>query len=122
MTDTAFYTGLRATADRLLQGKGKDMTLRKRTPGTYSETTGTVTVTTADHAVTAAEFDYPRLFIDGTMILQGDRKVVMSAEGVTVSPEPDDQVISGDTTKKVVTAKPIAPGGIVVAWILQVRS
>ena len=122
MTDTAFYTGLRATADRLLQGKGQAMTLTKRTPGAYSDTTATATVTTATHACTAAEFDYPRIFIDGTMIQQGDRKVVMSAEGLTVSPEPDDTVTSGSTTKTVISAKPIAPAGIVVAWILQVRS
>ena len=52
--NTAFYSGMSATAARMLGDKGQQMTLRKRTPGTYTPGAA-VTQTDADHTVTGED-------------------------------------------------------------------
>lgn len=118
---SAFYLGLQRTAGALLRDKGRAMTLHKRTPGTYDPTTGSAAVTEADHACTGAEFDFAALLIDGTSIQRGDKKVVLSAQGLSVEPDDGDHITSGSTRRQIVAVKPIAPDGTPVAYILQVR-
>lgn len=121
MTDSAFYTGLRETAHRLLGDKGRAMTLHKATPGAYDTSAGAAPVTTTDYACTGAEFDYPALLIDGTSIQAGDKKVLLSAQGLSVEPDVGDDITSGSTRRRIIAAKAVAPAGAVVVWQLQVR-
>lgn len=118
----AFYAGMQATADRLLIDKGQPCTLGAVTAGTYDPATGTSTPTTTNYAVTAAVFDYPAAVIDGSRIVRGDKKVLMSAYGLTATPKPDDTFTdAASVVYTVVEAKATAPGGTVVLWTLQVR-
>ena len=89
---SAFYTGLRSTAATMLGGKGRAMTLHKRTPGAYDPATAAAAVTEVEHSCTGAEFDFPALLIDGTMIQRGDKKVLLSALGLTVTEAKDPKV------------------------------
>lgn len=117
----SFYAGLQSTAAGLLSDKGMAMTLHKRTPGAYDAATGATTVTEADYPCTGAHFDFPALLIDGTMIQRGDKKVILSAQGLTVTPDVGDALTAGTTRRSVVSVKAIAPADFVVAYVLQVR-
>lgn len=120
---TAFYDSLKLTADTLIDDKGQACTINVVTPGAYDAATGTSTATTVSTAVTAAIFDFPQGLIDGTLIRQGDKKVLMSAYGHSVTPRPADTLTdAAGTVYTIVTAKATAPGGTVVLWTLQVRS
>ncbi len=114
-----FYTGLKATAAGLLAEKGRAMTLHKRTPGAYNPATGAAAVTETDYACTGAEFDFPAQAIDETMILRGDKRVILS--GLTVEPDAGDMLTSGTTKRHIVGVKAVAPAGVVVVYIVQVR-
>jgi hypothetical protein len=121
VTDTAFYTGLRDTAHRMLGDKGRTMTLHKVTPGTYDPSTGSAPITTTDYTCTGAEFDYPALLIDGTSIQYGDKKVLLSAQGLSAEPDVGDDITAGSTKRRIIASKAVAPSGTVVVWQLQVR-
>jgi hypothetical protein len=118
----SFYADLRATADGLLTDKGQSMTLTKTTAGTYDPETGTSTPTTEAHTVTGVVLDYPNREIDGTLILRGDKKVLVSADGLAVDPAPQDTLTFGGVVNQVIDAKPLRPAGTVVLWTLQVRN
>lgn len=117
----SFYTGLRSTAARMLGDRGQVMTLRKRTPGAYSPSAGSATVTATDYSATGAAFDFAALLIDGTNIQRGDKKVLLSAEGLTVEPDAGDMLVIAGTVYNVVAVQPVAPAGTVVVHKLQVR-
>jgi hypothetical protein len=118
----SFYTDLRATAAALLTDKGQSMTLTKRTSGTYDPATGAATVTEATYSVTGAVFDFPAAVIDGTLIQQGDKKVLVSALGLSVEPDVDDSLTIGGTAHQIVQVKKLSPAGTTVLWTLQVRT
>lgn len=118
---SAFYDGLAQTALVLLQDKGMTMTLNQRTPGTYSATTGTTTVTETTYTVTGAQFHFPANMIDGSMIQRGDRRVIVAARGMTVEPDAGDVLTIAGTRTNVVAVKAINPGGTTIAYVLQVR-
>lgn len=119
---TAFYDNLQLTAQTLLADKGQACTLTVVTPGTYDPATSTSTPTTTNYSVTAAVFDYPVAMIDGSRILRGDKKVLMSAYGLTAVPKPDHTFTdAASVVYTVIDAKATAPGGTVVLWTLQVR-
>ncbi len=120
---TAFYDNLQATADALLADKGQTCTLGVVTSGAYDPATGASTPSTASETVTAAVFDFPLRMIDGSLIRQGDKKVLMSAYGLTATPKPADTFTdAAGSVYTIVNAKATAPGGTVVLWTLQVRS
>lgn len=118
----SFYTDLRATAAALLTDKGQSMTLTKRTSGTYDPATGAATVTEATYSVTGAVFDFPAAVIDGTLIQQGDKKVLISVLGLSVEPDADDSLTIGGTAHQIVQVKKLSPAGTTVLWTLQVRT
>ncbi len=116
----SLYPALQATAARLLAQFGQPMTLRKRTPGAYDPDTGAATVTEADSAVQAAEFDIPAGMVDGTNILRGDRQVVMSGGGAV--PDAGDLLVVGGVARNIVSVKATAPSGLVVVYELVTRA
>lgn len=118
---SAFYDDIAAVADELLTEFGQVCTLSATTTGDYDPATGGASTTTTSQAVTAAVFDYPQRFIDGTLILTGDKRVLVSPTGLTSDPKPGDVLNAAGTDYNVVNAKGIAPAGIAVLWILQVR-
>jgi hypothetical protein len=120
MTD--FYTELPVVADELLAEFGAACSLGKMTKGAYNPATGTTSISYPPNGVTAAVFDFPQKYIDGTLIKVGDKRVLLSAVGLTVTPEPGDHFTDvRDTVLTVIAAKDIAPAGTSVLWVLQVR-
>lgn len=116
-----FYDEVAEVADELLAEFGQPCVLISTVNGDYDPSTGGGSVTTTTQPVTAAIFDYPQRFIDGTMIRTGDKKVLVSPVGMTGAKPGDVLTDAAGAAFSVVDAKAVAPAGITVLWILQVR-
>jgi predicted peptidase len=117
------YTRSIASALRMLRKYGQFMTLTQRTTGAYNPATATASVTESGQTVTGAVFDYPTKQIDGTLILRGDKQVIVAASGLTVTPAPGMKLtdVNGDVFE-VIAAEALAPAGEAVIHTLQVRA
>lgn len=117
----SFYAETRAEADEILREFGRALTLTRRVSGAYDTATGTATVTATEYSGRGAVFDYPARLIDGTHVLRGDKRIVMSAQGLSVVPAPGDAITLGDVDHRVIDVKALEPAGTVVLYTLQVR-
>jgi hypothetical protein len=122
----SIYTKLRATANKMLKGKGQTITLTKQTPGTYNTSTGAVTVTTATSYAYGAIFDYGNKSIDGTLIKSGDKQLLLSAYSTTTgtlltAPVVNDKVTVAGITYTITQIKTVAPGGTTVIYDCNIR-
>ena len=116
---TAFnYTATAATALRLLTNFGATATLKRQTAGAYDTATGIAAVTVTSLSATAAVFDYPAHYIDGTLILQGDYRALMASTPV---PKQGDILTWNSVDYTIIAAKAIAPAGTVVLYECQIR-
>lgn len=107
------------TATELLAEFGAPVTIRRVTGGTYSPSTDTTSgATTTDLTATGLVRDYRASQVDGTVILRGDRELVLDA---TVTPTVDDTVLIDSAYWSVVNVRSINPAGTPVAYFVQVR-
>jgi len=119
---SVFYDEMAEVADELLAEFGQTATLGVPGAQTLNTTTGVKDVTYTSHTVTATVFDYPQKLIDGNLIRVGDKKVIISAVGLTVSPAPLQKFTDvNGLVYKVINARAVAPAGQSVLWILQVQ-
>lgn len=118
------YADMRATADELLVEYGQSAALRQTsTTGGDPWDPGSGTTTTTDTTVTVAVIDWANNEIDGTLIRSTDRHVLMSAQGLDVTPALGDQLIVGSETLSLVKPlKQINPGGTVVVYDMNARA
>lgn len=72
------------------------------------------------HTVTAVVVDYSQREREGTSIVTGDRKALVSATGVT--PTPQDRFRWEGADMQIVDVRRLAPAGVAVLFELQVRA
>lgn len=115
-------------ADELLREYGAQWTIRNKAGSGYTPDSGMNPGTSTDMTPFAALFDYKEKDYgikraDGTQILVGDKKLLVSAIGITASLAPGDLALAPSTSVKwqVVNVKEVAPAGVTVLWELQVR-
>ena len=113
------YLEDRADADELIDEFGQDGVLRRLV--TSGSDLDPVDEPPEDHPVVFAVLDYQNGEIDGTRILQADKKVYLAAGGLPIEPGTDDQLIVAGIRHAIIQVKPLAPAGTVVFWELQVR-
>lgn len=112
------YAATAATALRLLQRFGAAATLKRQSVGAYDPATGSNTVTSTSLTTTAAVFDYPQKYIDGTLIQLGDKQAYLAA---TQEPQQGDRVAWQSVDYTVVSYKAVAPAGVPVLYEAQLR-
>ena len=112
------YPATAATANRLLQRFGAAATVKHPTGTAYDPDTGTTVPTYASTATTAAVFDYAQKYIDGTLILQGDKQAYCAP---AVAPVQGDQFDWQGVTYTVIAVKPVSPAGVPVLFEAQLR-
>ena len=127
----SFYSELAETATELLAEFGAPGTLARSLtagPTTYDPETGTTTTPTSlPEPLVAAVFEYDERLIDGSLIQQGDREAYVSVAGLEEPKNTDILVwpvgVTGVTpeTFTIIKNKKIAPAGLNVLYILQVR-
>lgn len=116
------YADLALTADELLAEFGAAATLSRTVAGGYDPETGISAPQSVDvQNITAVCIDYDAKFIDGTLIIRGDKQVFMSAKDATL-PLAGDRFTWQGGEYSVIAVTPLAPGGAVtVLYELQVR-
>ena len=122
MTDVAFYHRSAALSVRALQRFGEPATMQRSTGHSdYDPETGTASASGAQSwPCIALMADYETRDIDGALIQASDR-LLLVAPDIAEAPKPGDvfELTSGRVTA--IRVKPLAPGGIVVLYEVQVR-
>ena len=118
----AFYDNIAKTGNTLLARYGKDVTITRVVNGSYDVATGEQSSTTTTATVKGQVFEYSdrRIGSSGGLILDGDRKLLVSAVGLSFLPNPntDSVTIGSDKWKIVRVSKPVDED---VIYELQVR-
>lgn len=114
---------LRNAATSVLRDLGKNGTISKTTTGTYDQTTGITSAgTTTAYSIRVALTAYANKDIDGTVILAKDRKAIISASNLLVTPAVGDKIIVSLVQYTIIEVMTIDAGGIALVYIAQVRS
>ena len=120
-----FYSKMQATANRLLKGKGQEITLTRQAAGAYNVATGTAAVTTTTQTAYGAMFEYGDKNIDGVLIKEGDKQLLLSALNsagtALVAPQLNDTVTINTVVYTVVRIKPLSPAGTTVLFDCNIR-
>lgn len=110
---------------KLLREHGQNLTLRIFSLGSFSTATLTQARTNTDYTVKGYIYDYTPSMIDGTSVLQGDRRVVLdsktSANIATPEPKPNDKIIGEGDAVNIVKVSKIISNGQLMCYLLQVR-
>jgi hypothetical protein len=106
-----------AAASMLLRF-GSAAALKRQTAGSYDPATGSDTVTESTLPTVAVVFDYPQKYIDGTLILQGDKQAYLSA---SPTPKQGDILSWNGVDYTVIAVKSVAPAGATVVNEAQLR-
>ena len=116
--------GMKETASRLIVKYGQAATLLRAGPPTQNaygeeipgvDTEYPVTILSATYAV---EIQY----IAAGLINVGDRRVFLSADGLTIEPEIADRLLIGGEEFSVARVSLLAPAGEEIFYELQVRN
>lgn len=118
MTTTFDYSRSRATADRLIKRFGQTGAIRRTTTG--GDPWDTITTET-DYDCTLVVLDYRQSNIDGTLIQQNDKHVLVSAVGLEIEPNTSDKLVLAGQPLQIIKASPLAPGGTTVLFDIQAR-
>lgn len=119
------YAKTANTADRLITKFGQAVTLRVVTVGTYDPATGTASNSTADHSGYGTLFDYKQSEIDGTLIKEGDQRLLLSpykTDGAAMPvPTTTDKIVIGSTVYTIQPSGKVSPAGTNVMFDLHLR-
>ena len=113
------YAGMRDSADELLDEFGQAAAIRRITNG--GSDAYAPTQTTADTAIVCVVTEYANREKDGTRIQAKDRKVLVKAGSLAITPTPSDKFVLGGVVYDIVDVCPLEPGGVVMLYELQVR-
>ena len=116
------YSQIASTALKQIQDKGRTVTIIS--PGedqVYDPGTDTFTAGTDDETDVKALFtQFSKKDIDGDLIRQTDKRVLIAASGIS-EPNTDDKISDGGTEYAVINTETIAPGDTAVLYMVQVR-
>lgn len=116
----SFYSGLQATASRILKDKGQEVTFTHTTPGSFDPILGEdVGPTTSLIVGFGVALDYNNSEVDGTIVQSGDIRFIL--ENVIVAPVNGDTVPIDSKVHRVMNIKPTSPAGIPVIYEVQLR-
>ncbi len=120
----SFYGDMAETVNDLLSELGQAVTMRRQTAGEYDPETGSAAITTTDEAGYGAVFDFggraSAYFSGETMILAGDKQLLLSPVGIS-APLPGHLAIVGNETWNIVSVKTTAPAGEAVMYECLIR-
>lgn len=102
-------------------GAVRDVTLKKTAQGSYSTATLASTGTSTDYAAKAVLWEYELREIDGSVIRRGDKRYIVFADGLSVSPAPRDRLTDGSETYEVIAVDTVPAGDNTAIYIAQAR-
>lgn len=117
----SFYSETAADATEAIREFGQAVTITHVVTGAYDPATGLVSSTSTVQSGFAVELAYSSSEIDGTLILRGDKKLLLSISGMTAIAVEDTCTVGG-VVYVIKNVKPLSPGGIVLLYELQLRA
>jgi hypothetical protein len=114
------YSNIRKKAYDKLKKYGFAATLKRTTPGSGPAWNPGPSIN-AEFPVLALFETYSDGMIDGTTILYGDRKLLLSAEHLEATPRTTDKLIINGEEYNIINVLPLAPGGVSILFTLQIR-
>lgn len=122
MTDTAFYQRIRSLPSRLLPRFGAPSVMHRNAGHSlYNPETGMVEGGSAQSWPCIALIeDYSAHDIDGTLIQASDRRLIVAPD-IAEAPQPGDVFELASERVTAIRVNPLAPGGVVVLYEVQVR-
>ena len=118
----SFYSEMAEMAREEIEEYGRTITLRRNNEGSYDAATDTmVGASVSDVSVKVLFTEYRQNEIDNTIILRGDKKVLIAATSLSFAPEHNDIIIDGGTQYKVINLSTVQPGDTPLLYKLQVR-
>ncbi|MDR0275928.1 MAG: hypothetical protein LBI48_11445 [Burkholderiaceae bacterium] len=114
------YARTAASAVRLIGKFGASAMLRRKSGAQYDPATSSVVDTWQEWPCTVAVVDYTAKDIDGTLILAGDRRLLVAPDIATV-PKAGDVFVFQDWMTTVIRVKTTAPAGTAVLHDVQAR-
>lgn len=120
------YDPYKTKALALITKWGQSAILRRVTPGVYNPASGSMAAgTSADYNCVALVQEYKSSVIDGTLIKQGDKALLVPAKDLAVTPKTGDIFVLSDGNWSIPDTKgnikTLAPAGVVVMYTIQVR-
>lgn len=112
------YAKSQGTADRLIDKFGQVGTVKR------TENTGTPwnpTQTIMDYDCKLVVLSYNNKDIDGSLIKASDKKVYVSALGLTIEPMTTDKLVIAGKENTIISVKPLNPAGVSVYYECQCR-
>lgn len=114
------YAGLAATALAQIADKGRNITLRRVTEGSYNPATDTIPdASVANETVKALVRNFSQRELVEGLIIKGDKEVIVASSGLTI-PEMNDIIVDNDQFR-IVNVLEIKPGDTSMLYKLQVR-
>lgn len=108
----------------LVNDFGESVTLRKvTTAGSYNPATGSLdNEATTDYTITAYFYNYDEgIIFNVDQVRRGTRKCVISAVGLSVEPDDDDEILGNGDKVKIVSVRTIFSDGVKLCYICDVR-
>jgi hypothetical protein len=105
---------------RLITKHGQPVTLRVLEPGEYNPATGSVEEQPVEYPSVGVRLDYEQRHIDGTVIRQGDQKLLLPPQNVP-RPETGNVVMMNGKPFRVVSVGAVDPNGLPALYELQLR-
>lgn len=115
------YAKAGATALRLLDRFGAPLAIRRQGPST-GDPWAPIPGATTDHPGTGCVIDYTAFERAGTQIEAGERKALVAAKGLAVTPSVADRLVWQGEALEIVEVKPLAPAGVAVIFEIRVRT
>lgn len=117
------YSRSASTALNQINDKGRTVTVR--TPGedmVYDPATDTFTPgEDVDTPVKALFTQFAKRDIDGELILQTDKRVLIAASALDAAPGTQDKIVDGGTEYQVINTETVQPGDTAILYMVQVR-
>lgn len=108
-------------AKRLIETKGRMVSIVYRSQGIYNPTNDDIAGASSETVDVYGVFlDYDERNIDGTLIRQGDKKMLLAAKNIQ-RPIINDIINDGEIEYSIVNIKELAPGDETIIYQLQLR-
>ena len=114
------YSAIQSIALAQIEDKGRDITYRTVTSGTFNPATGANTGASSSDATIKAVFtNVLEDTVDGDIVRRSDKVVIVSASDVT--PTKQDKIVDGSDVYQIINIDEIKPGDTALIYKLQVR-
>ena len=117
----SFYSEMAAMANDLLSEFGQSVTLTNYGNGAYDPATGAANTDITIQTGWGAIFDISNRDIDGTVIQQGDKQLLLASIGIS-APQVNDTVLSSCGYYTIKSVKATSPAGTPVVYDCLLRS